>query len=85
MTPSDFVGQMQRNLSLKGVLTPRQVVQAQPFLDVGYEFIAKRLEENYDDMTPEAVDIALKLQSFLLVFIEHGNNFALLRKVEAYG
>ena len=82
MNPSDYVKILQNNLRMKHVLTPRQVMDSHKFLEEGYNYISKRLEENYDDMTPDAVDVANKLQSFLIVFIEHSHNFALLKKLE---
>lgn len=85
MSPTQFVEEMRASLTVKHVLTPKQILDASPFLDEGYKFIAKKLENEFEDMTPAAVEIAGKLQGFLLVFVEHGNNFALLRNLEASG
>jgi len=85
MSPTEYVREMQRHVVLKEVLTPKQILEAQTLLDEGYKYIGKRLEENFTDMTPDAVSIATMLQQFLLVFVDHATNFALLRKMEASG
>ena len=83
MSPTEFVEEMKSNLKLNGILNPKQVLESQTFLDEGFRYIAKRIEENYNDMSPEAVKMAMILQSFILVFVEHANNFALMRDMEA--
>lgn len=82
MSPSDFVTEMKNSVEMKGVLTPKQILQSNLILDEGYRFITQRLEDNFEDMNNDAVNIARKLQSFLHVFIEHSHNFALLRQME---
>ena len=83
MRPKEFVEEMKDSLHTNGVLTPSQCLKSHELIDCGHEFIRKRIEDEYEDMTPEAVAIAGKLQGFLLAFVEHGHNFALLRKMEA--
>ena len=79
MSPIQFVKEMRDGVLLKHILTPKQVEDAQNVLDIGHQYIAKVLCRDYDDMSPEAVDSAKKLQAFLFVFIEHCHNPALLK------
>jgi len=82
MTPKEYMKDLRRSLSLKDVLTEKQVLQSEEFLDHGFEFIGKRLEENYDDMGPEATKIANRLSSFLFVLLEHSFNPSMVLKME---
>lgn len=82
MKPKDYVKILQSNLRVNHIITPKQFLESKKFLDAGFEHIGNKLDENFEDMTPEACDIANKMQSFLLVFLEHSNNFALLKKME---
>ena len=82
MSPAAFVNQMRLNLKLHDTLTPKQIIESKEFLDIGFDLIRRRLEENYDDMNPEAVDIATKLQGFILIFLEYSNNFSMLKRLE---
>lgn len=80
MRPKEFIEQLRHTNPFGGVLTPKDLHDAQDVMDAGYGLIARRVSENYDDMTVEAVQSTEALQAMLCVFVEHACNFGLLRR-----
>jgi len=56
------------------------MVDAGDVIKAGLDFIGRKLDEQYIEMTPEAVESANILQCFMVSFIEHSVNPALLKK-----
>lgn len=86
MTPMEYVDLLKqdgfRGEIVDQVLTIKEKDEAREILDAGYDLIGRKLSALYDDMGPKVVDHINVLEQFLLVFIEHVMNPALVRKVE---
>jgi len=85
MSPQEYVNQLKydgfSNDVCNHVLTTKQKLEAREVLDAGYNLIGQKMGQLFDEMTPEAVQHMALLQQFLLVFIEHTMNPALVKKM----
>ena len=80
--PSEYIGQaLGQDSPMSRVLTPRQLVDAGDVIRVSLDFIGRKMDEQYNDMTPDAVHAANVLQGFLCAFVEHAMNPALLKNL----
>ena len=83
MKPKEYIDSFRGSSPLKTVLTPAQLVEASIVVDAGYDFIARKIGQQYNEMTPEAVKATESLVVMMCVFIEHANNPGLLRRAMA--
>lgn len=83
MRPSDYIEKSIAGAEspLSRVLTPKQLVDAGDVIRVSLSFIGRKMDEQYNDMTPDAVHAATVLQGFLCAFVEHTLNPALLKNL----
>jgi hypothetical protein len=82
MKPSEYISRaLGADSPLSRVLTPRQLVDAGDVIRVSLDFIGRKMDEQYTDMTPDAVSAATALQGFLCAFVEHAMNPALLKNL----
>ena len=82
MRPSEYLAkdvQLPSN-PIYRMLTPGQRQEADAVIKAGFELIGSQLDENYREMTPDAVNAVSVLQGFLCAFIEHTMNPALIRE-----
>jgi hypothetical protein len=86
MTPQEYVADLKlhgfRTELVDHVLAVKEKLEARGVLEAGYDLIGRKLGELFDEMTPKAVEHIRILEQFLLVFIEHVMNPALVRNVE---
>lgn len=80
MKPSEYIArEFVGNGPLSRVLTPKQITDANDVIRISIDFIGRKMDEQYDDMTPDAVHAVTVLQGFLCAFVEHTLNPALLK------
>jgi hypothetical protein len=83
MSPVEYAAEIvdsnyRKSPILGAVLTDENAKDLGQFLCKGYEAIGKRVSERYARMSPEATNLFVMLESFLLVFVEHATNWELL-------
>ncbi len=81
MSPTDYVERIKAAdyPAVASTLDAGIVDQFESVLSVGYDKIGTEIETYHNDMTPEAVEIFSFLEGFLVAFVEHLNNFELVR------
>ncbi len=82
MRPSEYLERDRKNPMnpIYRMLTPGQRTEAETVIKAGFDLIGSRMDEDYKDMTPDAVNAMSVLQGFLCAFIEHAMNPALIRE-----
>lgn len=83
MTPREYVESQRLGTSLRGVLTPQQLLESSEVLDSGFRFIAKTVGEQYEQVTPNVAKSVDALTTMLVVFIQHAVNPEMLRRAVA--
>jgi len=52
------------------------------FIALGFEFIERKVSAQYDTISPEAARRVEMLETIMMSFIDHGNDFDLLEVME---
>lgn len=76
MKPKEFTDMMKKDDDgeVALYLSKKHREGAAEVIDVGMDFIGKKVGEIYDECNPEALKIIVALEGFLSVFIEHASD-----------
>ena len=81
MSPAEYTKQVKDSLypTVTGTLNTGIVGESEKLLSESYDLISTKMMEKYKDMTPEAVEYFLFFEGFIIAFLEHLNNFDLVK------
>lgn len=82
MKPSEYIEKSleSRSNSFSQQLSPLQLADAGEVISAGTRMIGKVLDRRFSEINPEVIESLVRLECFLIVFIEHAMNPDLLKE-----